>query len=100
MEGWNTTWLGMLYTTLMDAHKYQEKVNPQGKLIIVEEIFLNISKQVLGTCYILNLRQLLKKTPKLKRYLWHKLKLKKIQNVSKATTFFNTRSRDNCCNNK
>jgi hypothetical protein len=59
MEGWNTTWLGMPNTTPMDAHKYQEIVNPQGKLIIVEEIFPNISKQMLGTCYILNLRQLL-----------------------------------------
>jgi hypothetical protein len=36
--------------------------------------------------YTLNLQQLLKIVLKLKRYLWQKLKLKKIQNVNKATT--------------
>jgi hypothetical protein len=44
MEGWNTTWLGMPNTTPMDAHKFQEVVNSQGKLITLKEIFLDISK--------------------------------------------------------
>jgi len=60
-------------------------MNPQGKLITIEEIFLNISKQMLETCCNLNLGQLLQIIPELKGYLWHKLKLKKIQNVSKTT---------------
>jgi hypothetical protein len=58
MEGWNTPWSGMLNTTLVDAQKYQEIVNSQGKLIIVEEIFLDIGKHMLKIS--LNLRQLLK----------------------------------------
>ncbi len=44
MEGWNTTWPCMLNTTPVDTQKYQEVVNPQGKLIIIEEIFLDINK--------------------------------------------------------
>jgi hypothetical protein len=44
MEGWNTTWLNMPNTTPVDAHKSQKVVNSQGKLIIVEEIFLDIGK--------------------------------------------------------
>jgi hypothetical protein len=53
---------------------------------MVEEIFLDIVKQMLETSYTLNLGQLLKIAPKLKRYFWQKLKPKKIQNVSKTTT--------------
>jgi hypothetical protein len=47
MEGWNTTWPGMPNTTLVEAQKSQEVVNSQDKLIIVEEIFLDISKKML-----------------------------------------------------
>jgi hypothetical protein len=36
--------------------------------------------------HTLNLGQLLKIPPKVKKYLWHKLKPEKIENVSKATT--------------
>ncbi len=61
-------------------------MNSQGKLITIEEIFLDIGKQMLETSYTLNLKQLLKITLKLKRYFWQKLKLEKSQNVSKATT--------------
>ncbi len=60
-------------------------MNSQGKLIIVEEIFLDISKHMLKINYTLNLGQLLKIALELKRYFWQKLKLKKIQNVSKTT---------------
>jgi undecaprenyl pyrophosphate phosphatase UppP len=60
-------------------------VNSQGKLIIVEEIFLDINKHMLKINYTLNLGQLLKIALELKRYFWQKLKLKKIQNVSKTT---------------
>jgi hypothetical protein len=52
-------------------------VNWIEKLNIVKEIFLDIGKQILETSYTLNLGQLLKITPKLKRYIWQKLKLKK-----------------------
>jgi malate synthase len=69
MEGWNTTWLGMPNTTHVEAHKYQEVVNLQEKLITIKEIFLNISKQMLETSYTLNLQQLLKIPLELKRYL-------------------------------
>jgi hypothetical protein len=64
-------------TTLVDAQKFQEIVNSKGKLIIIEDIFLDIVKQMLKTSYTLNLRQLLKITPKLKPYIWQKLKLEK-----------------------
>jgi hypothetical protein len=60
-------------------------VNSPKKLITIEKIFLDIGKQMLKTNYTLNLGQLLEIAPKLKRYLWQKLKLEKIHNVSKAT---------------
>ncbi len=41
---------------------------------------------MLETSYTLNLGQLLKITPKLKIYLWQKLKPKKTQNLSRTTT--------------
>ncbi len=85
MEGWNTTQLGMLHITSIETHKFQKVVLSQEKLIIVKEIFQDISKQMLETSYTLNLGQLLKIAPKLKRYLWQKLKPKKIQNLGKAT---------------
>jgi hypothetical protein len=44
MEGWNTTWPGMPNTTSMEAHKSQEVINSKENLIIVEEMFLDISK--------------------------------------------------------
>ncbi len=56
MEGWSTTQLGMPNITPVDAHKYQEIMNSQGKLTTIEEIFLNIGKQMLETNYTLNLR--------------------------------------------
>jgi hypothetical protein len=40
---------------------------------------------MLETNYTLNLGQLLKIAPKLKRYIWQKLKPKKIQNLSRTT---------------
>ncbi len=74
MEGWNTTQSSMPNTIPMETHKYQEVMNSQKKLIIVEEIFLDIGEQMLETNYTLSLGQLLKITPKLKKYLWLKLK--------------------------
>ncbi len=44
MEGWNTTWRSMPNTTPLEAHKSQEVVNSQEKLITIEEIFLDIGK--------------------------------------------------------
>ncbi len=41
---------------------------------------------MLETSYDLNLGQLFKITLELQRYLWQKLKLKKTQNLSRATT--------------
>jgi hypothetical protein len=41
--------------TFVDAHKSKKMVNSQGKLIIIKEIFMDISKQMLKTSYILNL---------------------------------------------
>jgi hypothetical protein len=75
----------MLNITPMDAHKYQEVVNSQGKFITIENIFFNIGKQMLETRYILNLGQLFKIALELKKCLWMKLKPEKTQNVSKAT---------------
>ncbi len=70
MEGWNTTWLGMPNSVLMDAQKSKKIVNSQGKLITIKHIFPDINKQMLETSYTLNLRQLLKIAFKLKRYIW------------------------------
>jgi hypothetical protein len=47
MEGWNTTWPSMPNTIPMESQKSQDVVNSQEKLIIVEEIFLDIDKQML-----------------------------------------------------
>jgi hypothetical protein len=44
----------------VETEKSQDVMNSQEKLIILEEIFLDISKQMLETNYILSLRQLLK----------------------------------------
>ncbi len=57
----------MLNTTHVDAQKSQEVVNSQGKLIIVEKFFLDISKQMLERSYTLNLGQLFKITHELKK---------------------------------
>ncbi len=65
-------------TIPMEAQKSQKVMNSQEKLITVKEIFLDISKQMLKTSYSLNLGQLLKIALELKRYLWKKLKRKKI----------------------
>jgi hypothetical protein len=54
-------------------------------LIIVKDIFLDIGKQMLKTNYTLNFGQLLKIVPKFKIHLWHKLKPKKIHDLSKTT---------------
>jgi hypothetical protein len=40
---------------------------------------------MLKTSYILNLGQLLKIAPELKKYFWQKLKPKKTQNASETT---------------
>jgi hypothetical protein len=39
----------------MEAKKSQEVVNPQEKLIIIKDIFLNIGKQMLEISSTLNL---------------------------------------------
>jgi hypothetical protein len=61
-------------------------MNSQENLIIIEEIFLDIGNQMLKTNYTLNLGQLPKIALEFKTYLWQKLKPKKIQILSKATT--------------
>jgi hypothetical protein len=42
----------------------------------MEQIFQDISKQMMETTYTLKLGQLLKLTPDLKKYMWQKLKPK------------------------
>ncbi len=51
--------------------------NPINKVMSMEQIFQNISKQMLETTYTLRLGQLLKITPDLKKYMWQKLNLEK-----------------------
>jgi hypothetical protein len=65
--------------TLVEAYKFQEVMNSYEKLITIEEIFLDISKQMLEISYTLNFGQLIKITLKLKGYLWQKLKLGKLK---------------------
>jgi hypothetical protein len=70
MEGWNITWPNMPNITPVEAQKSQEAMNSQEKLNIVEEIFLDIGKQMLKTSYTLNLGQLFKIAHEVKRYMW------------------------------
>jgi len=56
--------------TPMEAQKSQEAMNSQEKLNIVEEIFLDIGKQMWETSYNLNLGQLFKIAPRVKIYMW------------------------------
>ncbi len=86
MEGWNTTQPGMPNISLVETKKSLEVMNSQDKLKLVEKIFLDIGKEMLQTSCILSLGQLLKITPELKRYFYQKLKLKKTQNLGRATT--------------
>ncbi len=65
--------------TLVEAYKFQEVMNSYEKLITIEEIFLDISKQMLEISYTLNFGQLIKIALKLKGYLWQKLKLGKLK---------------------
>jgi hypothetical protein len=48
-----------------------------SKIIYMEEILQDMNKQMLETSYTLNLGQLTKITPNLKKYLWQKLKANK-----------------------
>jgi len=70
MEGWNITWPNMPNITPVEAQKSQEAMNSQEKLNIVEKIFLDIGKQMLETSYTLNLGQLFKIAPEVKKYMW------------------------------
>jgi len=70
MEGWNTTWPNMLDTTpSLITFKPQKFVLSQNKLILVKEIFKDISRQMLETINTLNLGQLLKMALELRKKL-------------------------------
>ncbi len=85
MEGWNTTQSGILITTFIKTQKSQEVVDSQEKLIVKEESFQDICKQMLEISYDFILGQLLKIAPKLKSYFWQKLKADKILNLNITT---------------
>ncbi len=55
----------------------------QNKLILIKEIFQDINRQMLESNYTVNLGQLLKMVPKLKRYMWQKMKPNKPYSVTK-----------------
>jgi hypothetical protein len=57
--------------------------NPTKKVMFMEQIFQDISRQMLETAYTLKLSQLLKITLDLKKYMWQKLKPKKPNKVIK-----------------
>ncbi len=50
----------------------------------MEQIFQYINKQMLETTYTLRLGQSLKITPNLKIYMWQKLKLEKLNIITKV----------------
>jgi hypothetical protein len=52
-------------------------VIPNNKVMSMQQIFQDISKQLFKTIYILRLNQLLKITPYVKKYMWQKLKPEK-----------------------
>ncbi len=79
--------LGMPDTTpSIKILKPQESRASQSKLILVKKILQDINKQMLETKYFMNLGQLLKLVPKLKRYVWQKVKQNKPQSVQKTIT--------------
>ncbi len=87
IKGWNTMWPRMPDTTpFMKPQKPQEYIISQSKLILIKEIFQDISKKMLQTNCALNLGQLLKMEPKLKKYLQQKMKLDKPNIVTKIVT--------------
>ncbi len=43
---------------------------PNNMIMIMEQIFQDISKQMMKTTYTLRLDQLFKITPNLKKYMW------------------------------
>jgi hypothetical protein len=63
--------------------------NPINKVMSMEQIFQDISKQRLEITYTLKLGQLLKITLDLKKHMWQKLKLEKkkktIKQISKPS---------------
>jgi hypothetical protein len=56
----------------IEFKKPQESIVSQSNLILVEEIFQDISRKMLETNYTVG--QLLKIAPKLKSHLWQKMK--------------------------
>ncbi len=75
---WTTSWADMPSSSEpTKSTKFQEipSTSP-SEIISMEETFQDISKPMLETTYTLNLRQLIKIVPNMKKYLWlinHKL---------------------------
>ncbi len=57
--------------------------NPINRVMSMEQIFQDISKQMPETTYVLKLSRLLKIAPDLKKYMWQKLKPKKLNITTK-----------------
>jgi len=76
---WNTSWARLPKSKVSTKPIVSQSLffNHINKVMSMEQIFQDISKQMLKTTYILRLGQLLKITPNLKKYTWQKLKLKK-----------------------
>jgi len=76
---WSTSWVRLpeskVSTELIVSQSLS--INPINKVMSMEQIFQDISEQMLETIYILGLNQLLKITLDLKKYMRHKLKPKK-----------------------
>jgi len=83
---WTTSWARIPNSIkLTNLTKLQEVPSTSpSKIIFVEEIFQDISKQMLETNYTLNLGQLIKITIDLKKYLWQKMKTNKPDMNTKA----------------
>jgi hypothetical protein len=91
---WIASWIGMPSSVKPIKPTKLQEVPPTSpsKIIFIEEIFQDISKQMLETNYTLNLGQLIKITLDLKKYLSQKLKANKphinTRLVNEKTTLF------------
>ncbi len=69
---WSTSWAGLPKSEVSIEPIVSQSLstNPMNRVMFMEQIFQDISKQMLETTYTLRLGQLLKITPYLKKYMW------------------------------
>jgi hypothetical protein len=69
---WSTSWARLLKVemSIKPIVPLNLSIIPNNMIMIMEQIFPNISKQMMETTYTMRLDQLFKITPNLKKYMW------------------------------